>query len=75
MTQILTNEQLAEALSLSAETIRRLTRAGEIPHHMVGTHRRVKLVDVLSYRDRLGARADEALDAMTAEAEKLGLYQ
>lgn len=35
MSQILTAEQLAEALSLNAETIRRLTRSGELPHHRI----------------------------------------
>jgi excisionase family DNA binding protein len=71
----LTTVQAAELLNVSRPYLIKQIEAGEIPHHMVGTHRRLKLVDVLSYRDRLDAQADEALDAMTAEAEELGLYQ
>lgn len=71
----LTTVQAAELLNVSRPYLIKQIEAGEIPHHMVGTHRRLKLVDVLTYRDRLEAQADAALDAMTAEAEELGLYQ
>ena len=70
----LTTVQAAELLNVSRPHLIKQIEAGEIPHHMVGTHRRLKLVDVLAYRDRLEAQADAALDAMTAEAEDLGLY-
>ncbi|MGH9184969.1 MAG: helix-turn-helix domain-containing protein [Acidimicrobiales bacterium] len=71
----LTTVQAAELLNVSRPHLVKQVEAGEVPHHMVGTHRRLKLVDVLAYRDRLQAQANEALDAMTAEAEDLGLYQ
>lgn len=71
----LTTVQAAELLNVSRPHLIKQIGAGEISHHMVGTHRRLKLVDVLAYRDRLEAQANEALDAMTAEAEELGLYQ
>jgi hypothetical protein len=41
---------------------------------MVGTHRRVRLVDLLAYRDRQDAEARRALDELTRQAEELGLY-
>lgn len=71
----LTTVQAAELLNVSRPYLIKQIEAGGIPHHMVGTHRRLKLVDVLAYRDRLEAQANDALDAMTAEAEELGLYQ
>lgn len=71
----LTTVQAAELLNVSRPYLIKQIEAGEIPHHMVGTHRRLNLVDVLAYRDRLDGQADAALDAMTAEAEDLGLYQ
>lgn len=40
----------------------------------VGTHRRVRLVDVLEYRDRQDAIANAALDNMVRQAEEHGLY-
>jgi len=41
---------------------------------MVGTDPRLRLIDVLAFRDQMDADAKEALDAMTAEAEEVGLY-
>lgn len=71
----LTTAQAAELLNVSRPYLIKQIGAGAIPHHMVGTHRRVKLADILAYRDRLDAQASEALDAMVAEAEDLGLYE
>lgn len=66
MTQILTNEQLAEALSLSSETIRRLTRAGELPHHVIGGSIRYSLADVLAKTAVNKHPDDEAVDRFAA---------
>lgn len=71
----LTTVQAADLLNVSRPYLIKQIETGEVAHHMVGTHRRLKLVDVLAYRDRLAADANEALDAMTAEAEDLGLYE
>ena len=71
----LTTVQAADVLNISRPHLIKQIEAGALPHHMVGTHRRLKLVDVLAYRDRLDAQASEALDAMAAEAEDLGLYE
>jgi hypothetical protein len=40
----------------------------------VVTHRRLRLADVLAYRDRLDVNANDALSALSQEAEDLGLY-
>lgn len=70
----LTTVEAAHLLNVSRPFLIKQLGAGELPHHMVGTHRRLRLADVLTYRDRLDAQAGEALDAMAAEAEDLGLY-
>lgn len=70
----LTTVQAAELLNVSRPFLIKQIEAGELPHHMVGSHRRLRLVDVLAYRDRLSTEAESALDAMTADAEALGLY-
>jgi hypothetical protein len=62
MSQILTAEQLAEALSLNAETIRRLTRSGELPHHVIGGSIRYTLTDVLARTAVNQHPDDEAVD-------------
>ena len=66
--------EAAEILNVSRPFLIKRVEAGEVPFHTVGTHRRLKLADVLAYRDRLTAQADDALAAMAAEAEELGLY-
>jgi len=70
----LTTVEAAELLNVSRPFLIKQLEAGALPHHMVGTHRRLRLADVLAYRDRMDAEAEDALAAMSAEAEDLGLY-
>ena len=71
----LTTVEAADLLNVSRPFLIKKIEAGEIAHHMVGTHRRLRLADVLAYRDRMDAQANDGLDAMVAEAEELGLYE
>lgn len=71
----LTTVEAADLLNVSRPYLIKQLAAGKLAFHMVGTHRRLKLADVLAYRDRLDADASDALDALTAEAEDLGLYE
>lgn len=70
----LTTVEAADLLNVSRPFLIKQLEAGALAHHMVGTHRRLRLADVLAYRDHMDHNANEALDAMTAEAEELGLY-
>lgn len=70
----LTTVEAAELLNVSRPYLIKQLEAGGLPYHMVGTHRRLRLADVLAERDRMDAHSEEALAAMTAEAEELGLY-
>ena len=70
----LTTVEAAEILNVSRPFLIKQLEAGALRHHMVGTHRRLRLVDVLAYRDRMDAEAEEALSAMADEAEALALY-
>lgn len=70
----LTTVEAAEILNVSRPFLIKQIEAGALPHHMVGTHRRLRLADVLAYRDRADAEAEDALAAMATEAEDLGLY-
>lgn len=70
----LTTVEAAELLNVSRPFLIKQLEAGALPHRMVGTHRRLRLADVLAYRDRMDEQADRALVAMAVEAEELGLY-
>ena len=50
-----------------------LVDKGQIPHHKVGTHRRIYFRDLMEYRkERLG-QSRAALDALAQQAQELGM--
>lgn len=62
----LTTQEAANLLGISRPTLVTLLNKGEIPFERLGSHRRLKLVDVLAYRDRRREAQYAALDAMYA---------
>ena len=70
----LTTVEAAELLNVSRPHLIKLCEHGAMAFHMVGTHRRLRLVDVLAYRDQQDVAARQALDDLTAQAEEHGLY-
>lgn len=72
--QRLTTQEAADLLGLSRPTVVKLLESGEIPFERPGRHRRVRLIDVLEYRDRRVAQRSHALDDMVRASEELGLY-
>jgi excisionase family DNA binding protein len=67
----LTTNQAAEILQVSRPYLVRLLTEGQIKHHMVGTHRRVLLEDVLQYKTEHRRKSKEARRALA----KLGSEQ
>ena len=62
-------------LGVSRQFLIKLLERGDIPHHMVGTHRRIYVRDLLAYKTRRDSTRRKILDNLArAEAED-GLYE
>lgn len=73
--QRLTTQEAAELLGVSRPTVVKLLEAGEIPFEQPGRHRRVRLADVLAYRERSSTTRRAALDRMVEIADETDLYE
>lgn len=71
---LLTTQQAAELLNVSRPYLIRLLDRGDLPFELVGTHRRIRIEDVLRYRQERSRRRREALRRLSGEADDLGIY-
>jgi excisionase family DNA binding protein len=72
--QDLTTQEAAGLLGVSRPFFVKLLESGKVPFHLTGTHRRVYLKDLLTYKEHRDHERHEALDRMAQEAERAGLY-
>nr|WP_245622137.1 helix-turn-helix domain-containing protein [Corynebacterium oculi] len=74
---MLTTQEAADFLGVSRPTLVKLLEQEQLPCKRTsrGGHQRIRLGDVLSYRDKKHSCRREALDALTAEASGTGLYE
>ena len=70
---MLTTQQAADILGSSRQHVVKLLEGEQIPYEKVGTHRRIRIEDVVAYKQRRQSTREEALTRMSEQAERLGL--
>jgi excisionase family DNA binding protein len=68
-----TTQEAAMFLNVSRPYLVRLLDEGKIPHHKVGTHRRIRFEDVVKYKDERRKRSQDALQELVDQAQGLGM--
>ena len=69
----LTTVQAAEVLNVSRPFLIKLLDENAIPHRKVGKHRRVRMEDVMAYKEAIDREREQVLDQLTREAQEQGL--
>ncbi|MCK4712527.1 MAG: helix-turn-helix domain-containing protein [Marinosulfonomonas sp.] len=61
---MLTTQQAADILNVSRPFVSKLLKQGKIPFIHVGSHHRIQLCDVISYKETRDASRRDALDKL-----------
>lgn len=69
----LSSQEAANLLNVSRPYLIRLLEEGAIPYHKIGTHRRIKLTDLLAYKKKMKQESHDALEELTKEAQDLDM--
>jgi excisionase family DNA binding protein len=70
----LTTQQTADFLNVSRPHVVGLLERGELPHHKVGTHRRVYFRDLMTYKSAQLANSKARLTELAQQAQEQGFY-
>lgn len=66
-------QEAADFLEVSRPYIVRLLERGEIPFSKVGTHRRIKVSDLVAYQKKMKATQRRQLNILAQQAQELNL--
>lgn len=69
----LTTAQAAEVLNVSRSYLLKLLEQKAIPHRKVGTHRRIRMEDVMNYKNVIDREREKVLERLTQEAQALDM--
>ncbi len=71
--QEISTQEAANLLNVSRPFLVSLLERNEIPFHKVGTHRRVRLKDVLGYKEQIDRQRKQTLDELTQLSQREGM--
>ena len=66
----LTSVQAADILHVSRPFLIKLLEAGKIPYRRVGKHRRIRMEDVMNYKQAIDQEREAVLDRLVADAQE-----
>ncbi len=69
----LTTQQAADFLSVSRPFLVNLLKERKIPFHKVGTHRRIRFEDLVTYKNQIDAARRQTLIELSAQAQELDM--
>jgi excisionase family DNA binding protein len=69
----LTTVEAADVLNVSRPFLIKLLEEGKIPHRKVGRHRRIRMEDVMAYKNAIDREREAILDELVAEAQELDM--
>lgn len=72
--QELTTQQAADLLNISRQYLVRLLEEGKIPYTRTGKHRRLRIDDVVAYKQVRDRERGESLDELARLSDELGGY-
>lgn len=68
--QELSTQKAADILNVSRPYLVKLLEKGDIPFHKVGSHRRIKLEDVIAYKEQIDRKRKQSLDELASLSQQ-----